>query len=145
MVATVTDANYQGSASDTLVIAKANQTIDFPCPATARKKDIITLSATATSGLPVTFAVTSGPGTLSPSENGGTHGASWRFVVELGPEVKGWGTYPGGQSGNPVSSRYDDRLELWRTGQLAELRFPRTPDALPAAQTPWRKHEVTAT
>ena len=81
------------------------------------------------------LAVTSGPGTLSPSENGGTHGASWRFVVELGPEVKGWGTYPGGQSGNPVSSRYDDRLELWRTGQLAELRFPRTPDALPAAQT----------
>lgn len=79
--------------------------------------------------------VQSGPGTLSPSESNGTHGASWRFVVELGPEVKGWGTYPGGQSGNPISSRYADRLELWRTGQLAELRFPRTANDLPANQT----------
>ncbi|WKW11940.1 penicillin acylase family protein [Pseudogemmatithrix spongiicola] len=78
--------------------------------------------------------VTSGPGTLSPSESNGTHGASWRFVVELGPEVKGWGTYPGGQSGNPVSSRYADRMELWRRGELAELRFPRSADALPAEQ-----------
>jgi penicillin amidase len=78
---------------------------------------------------------TGGPGTLSPLESNGTHGASWRFVVELGPEVKGWGTYPGGQSGNPVSSRYDDRLEIWRTGDLAELRFPRTAADLPAAQT----------
>lgn len=79
--------------------------------------------------------VQSGPGTLSPSESNGTHGASWRFVVELGPDVKGWGTYPGGQSGNPISSRYDDRLELWRTGQLAELRFPRTAEELPPVQT----------
>lgn len=81
------------------------------------------------------LAVSSGPGTLSPSESNGTHGASWRFVVELGPEVKGWGTYPGGQSGNPVSSRYADRLELWRRGQLAALRFPRTADELPAGHT----------
>jgi penicillin amidase len=79
--------------------------------------------------------VSSGPGTLSPSDGGGTHGASWRFVVELGPEVKGWGTYPGGQSGNPVSSRYADRLELWRTGELAELRFPRSAEELTPAQT----------
>lgn len=79
--------------------------------------------------------VQSGPGTLSPSESNGTHGASWRFVVELGPEVRGWGTYPGGQSGNPISSRYADRLELWRTGQLAELRFPRTPNDLLPNQT----------
>ena len=79
--------------------------------------------------------VTSGPGTLSPSESNGTHGASWRFVVELGPDVKGWGTYPGGQSGNPISSRYADRMELWRRGELAELRFPRSADALPQEQT----------
>lgn len=79
--------------------------------------------------------VQSGPGTLSPSDGSGTHGASWRFVVELGADVKGWGTYPGGQSGNPISSRYADRLELWRTGQLAALRFPRTAADLPAEQT----------
>ena len=76
------------------------------------------------------LAVQSGPGTLSPNEGRGTSGASWRFIVELGDAVTAWGTYPGGQSGNPVSSRYDDRLELWRTGKLAPLRVPFTADDL---------------
>ena len=67
----------------------------------------------------------SGRGTLSPSDGDGSHGASWRFVVELGPEVRAWGTYPGGQSGNPVSDRYDDRLPKWASGTLDTLRFPR--------------------
>jgi len=67
----------------------------------------------------------SGRGTLSPSDGDGTHGASWRFVVELSPDVHGWGTYPGGQSGNPVSDRYDDRLASWSAGKLDSLRFPR--------------------
>jgi len=67
----------------------------------------------------------SGRGTLSPSDGDGTHGASWRFVVELGPEVRAWGTYPGGQSGNPASTRYDDRLPTWAAGTLDTLRFPR--------------------
>jgi len=65
-----------------------------------------------------------GPGTLNPSGGDGTHGASWRMVVELGPEVRAWGTYPGGQSGNPISRRYDDRLRPWVNGQLDTLRFP---------------------
>jgi penicillin amidase len=47
------------------------------------------------------------------------------MVVELGPEVRAWGTYPGGQSGNPTSRRYDDRLAKWRAGELDTLRFPR--------------------
>lgn len=68
----------------------------------------------------------SGPGTLSPNDGRGLHGASWRFVVEMGDSVTAWGTYPGGQSGNPVSSRYADRLELWRKGELSPLRLPRT-------------------
>lgn len=53
----------------------------------------------------------------------GTHGPSWRMIVELGPEVKGWGVYPGGQSGNPGSPKYDSMLEAWRTGELYELNF----------------------
>lgn len=53
---------------------------------------------------------------------GGT-GPSWRMVVELGPEVKGWGVYPGGISGNPGSPNYDAFVETWRTGQLFELEF----------------------
>jgi penicillin G amidase len=66
----------------------------------------------------------SGPGTLSPSGGDGTSGSSWRMVVEMGPEVRAWGTYPGGQSGNPTSKRYDDHLAKWEAGELDTLRFP---------------------
>lgn len=72
--------------------------------------------------------VPGGPSTLSPSSSvGGGEGSSWRMVVELGPELRAWGTYPGGQSGNPASRHYDDRLPQWRAGELADLRFPRSP------------------
>jgi penicillin amidase len=54
-------------------------------------------------------------------------------VVELGPAVRGWGTYPGGRSGNPASSRYDDRLGTWMRGELSELRFPPTAAELRAS------------
>ncbi len=68
----------------------------------------------------------SGRGTLNPSDGNGSFGASWRFVVQLSPDVHAWGTYPGGQSGNPVSVRYDDRLPSWSAGRLDTLRFPRS-------------------
>ena len=54
---------------------------------------------------------------------GTTHGPSWRMVVQLGPDVKGWGIYPGGQSGNPGSLHYDDFVDHWVNGELAELLF----------------------
>jgi penicillin amidase len=76
--------------------------------------------------------VQGGPGLLNPSEGSGTHGPSWRMVVEVGPEVRAWGAYPGGQSGNPVSRWYRDRLGRWAAGELDPLPFPATPDALPA-------------
>lgn len=72
-----------------------------------------------------------GPSTLNPSSGGGSFGASWRMVVELGRETRGWGTYPGGQSGNPLSGRYTDRLAAWTEGTLDTLRFPRRPEDLP--------------
>ena len=75
--------------------------------------------------------VPGGPGTISPLEGAGTEGASWRMVVELGPEVRAWGTYPGGQSGNPASPWYTDRLDRWIDGALDPLLFPRTPKDLP--------------
>ncbi|MFY0685280.1 MAG: penicillin acylase family protein [Balneola sp.] len=53
----------------------------------------------------------------------GQHGPSWRMVVEVGPEVKGYGVYPGGASGNPGSPNYDSMIEPWRTGNLFELKF----------------------
>ena len=70
--------------------------------------------------------VTSGYGTVAPASGGtGSHGASWRMVVELTRDRRtAWSIYPGGQSGNPASSRYADRLEKWRTGQLDSLIVP---------------------
>src|SRR5687767_987650 len=70
--------------------------------------------------------VQGGPSTLSPSGGRGTQGASWRMVVELGPEVRAWAVYPGGQSGSPASPRYRDRLSQWALGQLEPVLFPRT-------------------
>ncbi len=50
-------------------------------------------------------------------------GPSWRMVVALGPQVRAYGVYPGGQSGNPGSPFYDELLETWRVGRLDELVF----------------------
>ncbi len=75
-----------------------------------------------------------GSGTLNPSTGAGTHGASWRMVVEMGDEIFAQATYPGGQSGHPASARYDDRLADWIAGRLDTLRVPRTEGALPATQ-----------
>ncbi|HEY0863312.1 MAG TPA: MBG domain-containing protein [Lacunisphaera sp.] len=66
IVGTVNEANYQGTANGTLVIAKADQTITFTGPANQPYSATpIALSATASSGLAVTFTVVSGPATLA--------------------------------------------------------------------------------
>ncbi len=82
-------------------------------------------------GLPVR----GGPGNLNPSSNWGTHGASWRMVIELGPEVRAWSIYPGGQSGNPISRRYADRIQKWVDGELDLVLFPRAAAELDPART----------
>ena len=81
------------------------------------------------------LAVTSGYGTIAPASGaGGSHGASWRMVVELTRDRRtAWAIYPGGQSGNPASRRYDDRLETWRTGRLDSLVVPASETAFPKA------------
>jgi len=78
--------------------------------------------------------VQGGPGTLSPSSGSGTQGPSWRMVVELGPTLHAWTTYPGGQSGNPASARYLDRLPQWLAGTLEAVHVPMRPSELPQAQ-----------
>ncbi|AMR33748.1 penicillin acylase [Mucilaginibacter sp. PAMC 26640] len=55
------------------------------------------------------------------------HGPSWRMVVQLGPQVKGYGIIPGGQSGNPGSFFYDDMLQTWKDGKLNELLYLQSP------------------
>ena len=76
--------------------------------------------------------VQGGPSTLSPSSGEGRFGASWRMVVELGPEVRAWTIYPGGQSGSAASTRYADRVGRWSAGELEPALFPRTDAEIPA-------------
>ena len=52
------------------------------------------------------------------------------MVVQLGPEVEAWSIYPGGQSGNPVSSRYLDRIDKWVNGELDPVLLPSKPQEL---------------
>ncbi len=76
-----------------------------------------------------------GNGTLNPAPGGDGFGPSWRLVVQLGPRVRAWDTYPGGQSGNPASSAYEDRIPQWLAGGLSPALFPADTSGLPAAQT----------
>jgi penicillin amidase len=92
---------------------------------TTRMQHLLALPGFSAAGIPVQ----GGPGTLNPASAAG-FGPSWRMVVEMGPEVRGWGAYPGGQSGNPVSPRYLDRLPLWREGALDTLFAPRDTAAI---------------
>jgi penicillin amidase len=91
---------------------------------------LLRLPALSALGLPVD----GGPGTLSPIAIGGSNGPSWRMVVDLGPTVHAWTTYPGGQSGNPASPRYRDRIPQWLAGQLEAVHLPLRPGELPPAQ-----------
>jgi len=55
---------------------------------------------------------------------GRTWGPSWRMIVAFGPDKpKAYGIYPGGQSGNPGSTNYDDMLEDWAEGKYYELEL----------------------
>ncbi|MGQ0650204.1 MAG: penicillin acylase family protein [Gemmatimonadaceae bacterium] len=96
---------------------------------TANVDHLLQLSGFSRRGL----ATTGGAGTLNPSPGSG-FGSSWRMVVELGDRVTALGTYPGGQSGNPASPRYDDRLQFWRRGDLELLYVPATLEAVAPAQ-----------
>ncbi len=71
----------------------------------------------------------SGPETIAPRASNGTHSASERLLVELGPTVRAWTTYPGGQSGNPFSKYYRDRIGRWARGNLDSAVFGDVPAA----------------
>jgi len=98
--------------------------------ASANVNHLLNLSGFSVRRIPVQ----GGRGTLNPSVQNGAFGSSWRMVVELGPVIRALGTYPGGQSGNPASSRYADRLRFWKDGDLELLTVPAAPDSLAPAQ-----------
>ncbi len=63
------------------------------------------------------------------SEN---HGPSWRMVVDLNPNgVKAYGVYPGGQSGNPGSTYYNNMIDDWAAGKYFDLYLMTSPDSNP--------------
>ncbi|WP_310571157.1 penicillin acylase family protein [Gemmatimonas sp.] len=78
-----------------------------------------------------------GRGTLNPSVGSkrANFGASWRMVVEMDKEPRIRAVYPGGQSGNPASTRYLDRYAMWANGQLDSVRTPRSAKDLAALDT----------
>jgi len=54
----------------------------------------------------------------------GTHGPSWRMVVEMGRGgIRAYGVYPGGQSGNPGSRYYGSFVDQWVKGGYYEIYF----------------------
>jgi penicillin G amidase len=58
-------------------------------------------------------------------------GPSWRFIVSLEKnQVKAWGVYPGGQSGNPGSYFYDNMVQHWADGKYYPLIFTSSIDAV---------------
>lgn len=65
-----------------------------------------------------------------------TNGPSWRMVVALGPELRAYGIYPGGQSGNPGSHYYANAIEKWAVGDYYELKFISTEDFIHSSVIP---------
>lgn len=83
--------------------------------------------------------ITTGGYELAPNAVRADHGPSWRMIVDLGPELKAWGIYPGGPSGNPGSPFYDNQLNDWAEGRYHHLLYPVTfSDLAPQAQAFWQ-------
>ena len=57
---------------------------------------------------------------LAAPDSPSTHGPSWRMVVDWGTH-KFSGIYPGGQSENPASTWYDNRVDAWWSGSYAPM------------------------
>jgi penicillin amidase len=56
------------------------------------------------------------------------NGPSWRMIVEMDKDgVKGFGVYPGGQSGNAGSYFYDSMVDYWERGEYYPLLFLKSP------------------
>lgn len=59
------------------------------------------------------------------------NGPSWKMVVSLEDDVRAWGVYPGGQSGNPLSPFYKNNIEKWASESLYELLYLKSAEDRP--------------
>ena len=64
-----------------------------------------------------------GGGSSSINATKENHGPSWRMIVHLTDDIKAFGVYPGGQSGNPGSKYYDNFIDTWAAGKYNTLLF----------------------
>ena len=69
-----------------------------------------------------------GGGKSIVAANSGTHGQSWKMIVELGDTPKAWAVYPGGQSGNPGSPYFDNMVSTWASGEYYPLLYLQQPE-----------------
>ena len=87
-----TSGNSPTASATTL--AKASQTIDFPAIGAQLATNVLTLSATASSGLGVTFAVGSGPATISGGTALSFTGAGTVSIVASQAGNESWNAAP---------------------------------------------------
>jgi penicillin amidase len=87
-------------------------------------------------GSPRTINAADNPKTVNGVPDTATAGPSWRFVMDWGSGTAE-GTYPGGQSENPLSPWYGNNIPLWLTGRLRPIDYASTPANSNIAAT-WR-------
>jgi penicillin amidase len=66
---------------------------------------------------------------------GNSFGPSWRMVVSLEDQVKAFGVYPGGQSGNPMSKYYKNMVTSWIKGEYYALNTSKDKEAIRPTST----------
>jgi penicillin amidase len=78
--------------------------------------------------------------TLRATGSGGdvTGGPSWRMVVDFRDLDNLSGVYPGGQSGDPENSHYDDMIDIWARDEYVSIPFYPSPDRFAPEQVETR-------
>ncbi|MBP6447586.1 MAG: penicillin acylase family protein [Saprospiraceae bacterium] len=66
---------------------------------------------------------------------GNSFGPSWRMVVSMEDQIKAYGVYPGGQSGNPTSKYYKNMIESWVKGEYYVLNKSTDKEAIRTKST----------
>ena len=103
---TVNDVMYQGIATGSMVVAKADQSITFPPIDDQLTTNRVHLAATASSGLSVSFAVGSGPATITGGTNVTFSGTGMVRIVASQVGNSNWNPAPQVTNAFNVSEAY---------------------------------------